>query len=145
MALAVDGIKKEDDNPRNKEVCTMQVAKALLICLLVTIAYESSANMITDTVKATQESLVQACDEIVASELGVACVHTWEYFQTWLAERPVQSGVAAGVITFIFCYWLSRRTTQYRSMRKQTDAYDNGFQDGYMYAFQEYKNQVIWV
>jgi len=122
----------------------MHIFRALVVCLLVTVTAPSSANSITDAVKATQESVVQACDNIIASELGIACVHTWENFQTWIAQRPLQAGVAAGVVAFITCYWLSKRAAQYRSMREKTEAYDDGFQDGYSYAYQSHRRTSIW-
>lgn len=132
----MQGIKKEGDNPNPvTQRCIMYAAKILLVCSLLVSVEELSANVITDLVKSTKESVEQLLGDIAASELVVACDHTGEYFCQWLADRPVQSGVASGIIAFLFCYWMSQRATKYRSICEQTDAYNNGFEDGYTYAF----------
>lgn len=138
-------IKKEDDKQDNVKVCAMYFIRVLAVCLLITVATQSSTSVIADAVKVTQKSVVQVCNDIAASELGTACVHTWQHFQELIAQRPLQAGFAAGVIAFITCYWLSRRNAHYRSMREQSEAYQDGFDDGYSYAYLLYRNNSIWV
>lgn len=123
----------------------MHVTKVAALCLLVTITMQLQAITIAELVKATQDSVVQVCNDIATSELGIACVHTFENFQAWVAQRPLQAGTVAGVLAFITCYWLSKRTAQYRSMCQQTEAYNDGFEDGYMHAYRSYRSKSIWV
>lgn len=122
----------------------MYSAKIVALSFLVIITPQLQANAIKDTVQATRECVEQVYSDVTNSELGVACVHTWEHFQAWVAQRPLQAGTAAGVMAFIACYWLSKRHAEHRSMCQQNDAYNEGFEDGCTYVYQSYSTRSIY-